>query len=196
MRVLCLPGFRQTASHFVANGAGILREALAKEGVELVVHQAARTEGKICWWDASDDDPPKYVGFADSLSSLSDAWRDLGPFDGCLGFSQGAAVASLMASTAGSKFPGLRFVVCCGGFVVRDPLAHEMLANASSIRIPSLHLIGNADDVVSPARSLELSNYFRDPTVVRHEQGHCVPTDPLACAALSAFFEKHALYPS
>jgi len=54
-----------------------------------------------------------------SLAALAAAWGVHGPFDGLLGFSNGAAAAFLLAAHAAAhagRFPGLRFVVLAGGY--------------------------------------------------------------------------------
>ncbi|PNG99392.1 hypothetical protein TSOC_014833, partial [Tetrabaena socialis] len=60
-----------------------------------------------------------------SLKVLKAEWATSGPFDGLLGFSNGAAAALLLACHAThdpSALPGLRFVISAGGYVPQ-PLA-------------------------------------------------------------------------
>jgi hypothetical protein len=61
----------------------------------------------------------------ESLDVLERTFADRGPFDGLLGFSNGAAAAFLLARHAAARpvaFPGLRFVVLAGGYRP-EPLA-------------------------------------------------------------------------
>jgi predicted esterase len=68
-----------------------------------------------------------------------------GPFDGVLGFSQGAAMASLLCalqqqSDADFRF---RFAVMFGGFTPRSTDLVELYApTAPLITIPTLHVYG------------------------------------------------------
>lgn len=51
------------------------------------------------WWRrSSTSEPPEYTGLDDGLSCVADVLRREGPFDGVIGFSQGAALAAMVAS--------------------------------------------------------------------------------------------------
>ncbi|KAI9927954.1 hypothetical protein ASPWEDRAFT_563966 [Aspergillus wentii DTO 134E9] len=50
------------------------------------------------WWRRSNTaDPPLYLGLEDGLDAVAKVLRDEGPFDGVIGFSQGAALAAMVA---------------------------------------------------------------------------------------------------
>ena len=94
-----------------------------------------------CWWR---DGPKRFDGWETSLASLKRAWDERGPFAGVIGFSQGAAVAfllALLAETAdrdaiargvatdddsanpanpgddAARFSSLDFFILCSGYV-------------------------------------------------------------------------------
>ena len=49
--------------------------------------------------------------------------------------------------------------------------------NGDKIEIPTLHIIGQNDQVVEHSRSESLANeYFNNPTIVLHPGGHTVPS--------------------
>ncbi|KAL1987711.1 hypothetical protein VTN96DRAFT_2551 [Rasamsonia emersonii] len=51
------------------------------------------------WWRRSNTtDPPEYIGLEDGLNTVAKVLRDEGPFDGVVGFSQGASMAAMIAS--------------------------------------------------------------------------------------------------
>lgn len=51
------------------------------------------------WWRRSNTaNPPLYVGIEDGLEAVAKVLRTEGPFDGVIGFSQGAALAAMVAS--------------------------------------------------------------------------------------------------
>jgi hypothetical protein len=179
LRLLCLPGFRQSAQSLKVSSTS-LQTALAPEQAELVFTEAARINNKQCWWDASDSEPPAYVGVQDSLQRVSDTWNAEGPFDGVVGFSQGAAMVSLVSSCPPSDFPGLRLAVMIGGFVPRDPLVN--FAPRAGVR--SLHIIGSLDNIVTPERSLALAHSFDERQIVEHGEGHVVPSDEVSMLAI------------
>ncbi|KAK2873761.1 hypothetical protein FQN49_002089 [Arthroderma sp. PD_2] len=53
----------------------------------------------FAWWRRSDFiDPPEYVGIEKGLATVARVLVDEGPFDGVIGFSQGACLAAMVAS--------------------------------------------------------------------------------------------------
>ncbi|PGH00446.1 hypothetical protein AJ79_08219 [Helicocarpus griseus UAMH5409] len=53
----------------------------------------------FAWWRRSNTaDPPEYVSMDKGLSAVAQVLTDQGPFDGIIGFSQGAAFAAMVAS--------------------------------------------------------------------------------------------------
>lgn len=53
----------------------------------------------FAWFRRRDgSDPPEYLGLEDGLGALAKVLAEEGPFDGVIGFSQGAAMAAMMAS--------------------------------------------------------------------------------------------------
>ncbi|PGH15267.1 hypothetical protein AJ80_05620 [Polytolypa hystricis UAMH7299] len=51
------------------------------------------------WWRRSNTaDPPEYIGMDQGFSTIAQALNEQGPFDGVIGFSQGAAFAAMLAS--------------------------------------------------------------------------------------------------
>lgn len=131
------------------------------------------TEHQRCWWNSSDDHG-EYLGWDVSLAHLEDAFRRLGPFDGVIGFSQGAAVAGLLAALQPRGPIELRFAICISGFVSRAR-AHRELMRPSSVELPSLHIYGEADALVDNARTLALAGCFVAPSIASHPGGHFFP---------------------
>ncbi|KAK2808218.1 hypothetical protein FQN50_004959 [Emmonsiellopsis sp. PD_5] len=57
------------------------------------------TPESFAWWRRSDTtSPPEYLGIDSAFSSIAKLLTDQGPFDGVIGFSQGAAFAAMLAS--------------------------------------------------------------------------------------------------
>ncbi|PSC70407.1 rhodanese-like domain-containing 6 isoform X1 [Micractinium conductrix] len=160
------------------------------------------------------------AGWAESEQELQRVLREQGPFDGVLGFSQGAAVAAVLAvqharqqqqqeqhppggiggngACEGSVGAGaLRFAIMCSGY--RSPLpAHAALLDAAAAAggapIPTLHIYGagSADRQISGQESAALAECF-DPTqrfVVRHAGGHLIPSCKSVVARLLAFLQR------
>lgn len=127
-------------------------------------------------------DPMQYQqqteGFEKSLNYLNTLFSQAGPFDGILGFSQGAAMAALVSANQGTLKGeiGFRFVILCSGFAV------NMGDNAEgSITCPSLHIFGSKegnDRQIDCQASKHLASLFDNScsTIVEHDLGHIIPT--------------------
>lgn len=51
------------------------------------------------WWRHSNTaNPPQYIGLEEGINAVATVLREEGPFDGVIGFSQGAALAAMVAS--------------------------------------------------------------------------------------------------
>ena len=83
-----------------------------------------------------------------------------------------------------------RFVILVSGFV---PGAAGMQAAANLITgvvgIPSLHVMGTADQLVPPERSQALAALFDGARVFEHERGHMVPSSAGARSELSRLLD-------
>ncbi|GAB5592829.1 hypothetical protein Unana1_07729 [Umbelopsis nana] len=123
-----------------------------------------------------------------------------GPFDGVFGFSQGAAMASLLCAMLENRdaIPGLipadfthgpfKFSIICAGFVSRAT-AHQPLFT-KQIQTPSLHIIGELDTLVAPERMTALADKFNKPDLFRHSGGHFVPTNAASRNTIKEYVNK------
>lgn len=123
-----------------------------------------------------------------NLNSLVNLHKFVGPFDGILGFSQGGAIAALMACRL-DIFYGLKFVILAGAPDMKDLQFPSATPNAK-LTTRSLHFAGALDAVVPPEHSLILASRFQSPQYVEHPQGHCIPTKPQYVSMISTFLES------
>ncbi|KAI5270990.1 hypothetical protein E4T47_05689 [Aureobasidium subglaciale] len=190
--------------HF-ANAPFILpRSALPSFDLDGATIQDASNEvDAYTWWDLTGETSPfTYEGFHDYvLAYIATAFRAGGPFDGIVGFSQGAALAVMVASllepgrsevfkqakaTGGMRYPQafhpiwtarqppLKFVIPISGFGnLENPLSEAFYH--PKIKTPSLHILGRADKFIKPEMSRNLINCFDAPQVLFHSGGHRVP---------------------
>jgi predicted esterase len=137
------------------------------------------------WW-RRDPITQKWDKLELTLGTLKDCLKKDGPFDGVIGFSQGAALAGFLTSLletsrqevleaaklAGKRtdgypktllgeegqpiHPPFKFAVCYAGFMASEP-GSEALYNPK-ITTPVLHVIGSLDTVVPEDRMLDLVN--------------------------------------
>ncbi|KAK2804632.1 hypothetical protein FQN51_001833 [Onygenales sp. PD_10] len=62
-------------------------------------NQNDNTPESFAWWRRSDTtSPPEYLGIDSAFTTIAKLLTDQGPFDGVIGFSQGAAFAAMLAS--------------------------------------------------------------------------------------------------
>ncbi|KAI8899783.1 serine hydrolase-domain-containing protein [Globomyces pollinis-pini] len=189
LKLLCLHGYTQNGNVFRKRIA-VLQKQLLKNNIECVFvdapHVSTTTFNEVvtgeerAWWNASED-RQIYYGLDESLQYLKEFSDSNGPFDGILGFSQGAAMSSLIADHLPIK---PKFLVLVGGFVPKPQQAKEIL----TYRGPSLHVMGIKDELVANEWSMNLAalmanlEYFPDSVnesgvvkVLVHDGGHAVP---------------------
>ncbi|KAG2447006.1 hypothetical protein HYH02_008160 [Chlamydomonas schloesseri] len=105
-----------------------------------------------------------------------------GPFDGLMGFSQGAVMSSALVALQRSglrprlsALPPLRFCVLFAGMKSRHPQhAAAFAALGGKVPCPSLHVYGDRDALKNP-HCVELADSFRNSTVLLHQRGHSIP---------------------
>ncbi|NXP04958.1 OVCA2 Esterase, partial [Thinocorus orbignyianus] len=191
LRLLGLHGYRQSGRRFHQR-TGALRKAL-RGCAELVAVDAPHLVPGGGGEDDDGGDPPRGwwfsrpdafdagevaaapAGLEESLSAVEAAMAEHGPFDGLLGFSQGAALAAMVCALRARgdpRFP-VAFAILVAGFASRAP-AHAHFYR-DPISLPTLHVVGDADAVIAAPLSRELAQHFVEPTVLTHTGGHFVP---------------------
>lgn len=137
---------------------------------------------------------------------VAETVKENGGVDGVIGFSQGGAMAALVAAALEPSRPlppslqgedswarklrdanagkQLKFAVVYSGFVARDDELQWMYQD--QIQTPNLHFIGGLDTVVEESRSRGLVDVCREDRtrVVVHPGGHYVPVSKEWTAAL------------
>ncbi|AWO99829.1 putative ovarian cancer-associated 2 protein [Scophthalmus maximus] len=116
------------------------------------------------------------LGLDESVAVVREAVQVQGPFDGILGFSQGAAFVAILCSLQEQKLEpefSFRFAVLVAGF--RSACLEHLKFYSAPLRIPSLHVFGLEDRVIPDDMSRELLPSFLEPRVLTHPGGHFVP---------------------
>ncbi|KAI0494802.1 hypothetical protein KFK09_024945 [Dendrobium nobile] len=119
----------------------------------------------------------EFRNFDECLAYIEDLMIKHGPFDGLIGFSQGAALSAALPGLqakglALKSVPKVKNVVVIGGGKIPVPIVVEKAFDVK-IKCPSLHFIGDLDFLKE--RGEALLDAFVDPFVVRHSRGHTVP---------------------
>lgn len=145
-----------------------------------------------CWWTATDDPATMvYNGLQESIDYLESVFENEGPFDGVLGFAQGACMAAILAalqSQGKTKHIRFKFLVNISGFYCRD--TRQEYSNLHVIRyknesgvdcvdpitpkisLPSFHTWGLQDELVEGWRTEMLSRAFANAQTSPHPAGH------------------------
>ncbi|KAM4043994.1 esterase OVCA2 [Anomaloglossus baeobatrachus] len=193
LRILALHGYWQN-EHSFRERTGTLRKNLKKRA-ELVLISAPLsipdTEGQLedprGWWFSDPeknsfnamDETKCCSGLEESLDTVAKAFSELGPFDGILGFSQGAAFVAILCALKQQGDPRFQFdfAILFGGFKSRATEHAHFYKEA--ITVPSLHVYGDTDRVIPGEMSQELAAHFVNPLLHSHPGGHYIPV----CAA-------------
>ncbi|VAH41966.1 unnamed protein product [Triticum turgidum subsp. durum] len=128
-------------------------------------------------WFQFDKDFTEYTNLEECIAYLCDYMVKNGPFDGLLGFSQGATLSALLIGYQAqgkvlNDHPPIKFMVSVSGSKFRDPSICDV-AYKDPIKAKSVHFIGEKDWLKVPSE--ELASAFADPLIIRHPQGHTVP---------------------
>ncbi|SCV68482.1 BQ2448_603 [Microbotryum intermedium] len=213
VRVLMLPGYTQNATIFKGRMGAIKRSLPAS--VELVFVDPASPTHIVdmptnssadfdstatsnpdspettprCWWYAEQKEGYRHFNKMDeTLEYLREFITTQRPFDGCWGFSQGAACAAILTALVenpslhpifardGPNWPPapFKFSILSAGFMPQDPTMSKLFDQP--LHTPTVHVLGRADTIVSNERSTPLAEAFVDARVEWHDGGHHTPS--------------------
>merc|ERR1712224_397557 len=192
-RILCLHGYE--------NSASILKKQLAMAHwfkhlentcefvflsgpfdsvppVTPIVQQYFPDDPKCQWFEKIEhvEAGVRYIGLDKGLQHIQDAFDKQGPFDGLLGFSQGAGVSLLVAAKQQhgellQNHPPLKFAILIAGFRPRDFTLQHVFE--SRLKVPTCHIWGHQDPLCF--KSEEATKMCASPLVLQHKAGHKVP---------------------
>lgn len=192
LKVLMVHGYRQNATS-CREKSGAFRK-LTKRHLEPVFVSAplvvppradgttpADSDGRGWWFSAADQSfvagqpSDLCAGFEESLATLRQTAEQHGPFDGVMGFSQGAALVALLCALQQRQELnwGFRFAILVAGFRSRSA-PHQKLYD-ERMELPTLHVYGDNDQVIPGEMSEDLVQLYSNATVLRHAGGHHIP---------------------
>ncbi|KAL6959472.1 hypothetical protein U1Q18_039622 [Sarracenia purpurea var. burkii] len=147
-------------------------------------------------WVAADFQ--ELYNFEECLAFIEDYMIKHGPFDGLLGFSQGAIISSAVPGmqldgVALTNVPRIKYLIIMSGGKLGGCMfgLPKLAINAfsSPINCPSLHIIGEADFLQEAG--IELLESFEEPFVIHHPKGHTIARlDEKAVETMLSFIEK------
>lgn len=129
-------------------------------------------------------------GHEASVDLIRKTFIEQGPFDGLLGFSQGATMtAHICALREQGETPfQFKFAILCAGFKSRST-AHQKYYSRP-ITCPVLHVYGDTDQVIPKEMSLDLHELFTDSTVLNHPGGHYLPATAIERKVYQQFLDR------
>ncbi|KAF3441367.1 hypothetical protein FNV43_RR15281 [Rhamnella rubrinervis] len=186
MKILCLHGFRTSG--------GFLQKQIAKWDPSIFAHfdldfpnGIFPAEGKsdidgifpppYFEWFQFNKEFTEYKNLEECISYLCDYITSKGPFDGLLGFSQGATLSALLLGYQAQgkvlkEHPPMKLLVSISGAKFREASIAD-IAYKETIKVKSVHFIGAKDWLKLPSE--DLATTFENPLIIRHPQGHTVP---------------------
>nr|CCA17541.1 serine hydrolase (FSH1) putative [Albugo laibachii Nc14] len=214
--VLCLHGYRQNGLKLRGRLAAYRRAFKSKmefacfDGPISVPYAPTNEEHskRVCegeevatnqfsWWDFDIDEQTgkhTYSRVNETIDYIAKLCKEHGPFDGILGFSQGGMLAMMLLQlqTAKLKEHGLQFKF---GIFIAAGISQDGSYNWSNLDgmlldIPTVHIMGRNDAVVSIERSEMLAQAFLNPIVFIHEGGHYIPANKEPKDILRDFYDK------
>jgi pimeloyl-ACP methyl ester carboxylesterase len=208
-KILALHGYNQNANTFrrVLSLSFLPRISHLAECVFIdAPHRTKEALGGGCWWHPSHSEPEAggskrwvYDGWEQSLELLRHVDATQGPFDGVLGFSQGACATSALAAqhSQPDSSPAVQFgfAIMVGGFAYRGQGAGPLFRHRP-LRMRSLHVYGQRDKIVNPKSSDELASLFDSPAVHSHTGGHAFPQTDASIAVFADFIRAQSSAPS
>ena len=172
------------------------------------------------WWRRKDG-TPIYDGIQKGLARVAETIMTEGPFDGAIGFSQGGALAAMVAAllekdrekgfeslcaTDREKIPYPTSFYDANGGIIQRPLKFAIVYSGFAapsekyegfynpkISTPILHFLGSLDTVVDEKRGRQLIEACEsnEKRVVVHPGGHFVPSQKPWLDAAVAFIRDN-----
>lgn len=167
------------------------------------------------WWPANEQ-KSNYYSIDQAFECVKKSVQENGPYDGVLGFSQGAGFAGILCAAIEhldeltknedqkeqeqeqeekeeeykQKGKPLKFGVFYSGFRTKPEYLQHFYD--PPISTPSLHILGSLDTVVSEERSMALFNACNPDTrtLITHPGGHFVPNSKPMVAAVVNFIQQ------
>lgn len=168
-----------------------------------------QTKSDTWAWYRKDDATGVYRFLDEGMATVAEAIRDAGGIDGVCGFSQGGAMAGLVAAGLEVSRPApdgpsgdwarklreanggkpVKFAVAYSGFYA--PPESLAWCYDPHITTPTMHVLGGLDTVVDESRSRALVDRCVDPVLLVHPGGHHVPVSKEWAMPLAGFIKQH-----
>ncbi|KAB0800323.1 hypothetical protein PPYR_06063 [Photinus pyralis] len=216
LKILAIHGYRQNAEVFkqktgsfrkmvqrwaqfyyiTAPHKVVLVEDMSKAGE--VTEKDEEQSDQYGWWFNRDDYTFRgirkggpAIGFDMSIKLIEETFEKYGPFDGLLGFSQGACFVGLLCDLQqrGLVNINFNFAIMASGFK-SGSLPHLKYYD-ELIDLPVLNIYGESDDIIPKEMSEALGNVFTCATTVVHPGKHYLPAASPQKQFYQEFIKEH-----
>ncbi|CEP14960.1 hypothetical protein [Parasitella parasitica] len=210
LRILCLHGYTQNGTMFRKKTAAVRKSVDSLADFVYITgphHISPPTYSTISEREAAAKEESS-EGFKESIEFVKDVLIKEGPFDGIMGFSQGACFAALLTELLEDRtcFPNLisptfghppfKFSIIVAGFKpTMQEATNIMLNKDKKVKTPSMHFIGDLDTLVLPEAMISLAETFEKPNIFRHTGGHYLPSNPSSRKELDKFISQFIANP-
>ncbi|CAM4980906.1 unnamed protein product [Rotaria socialis] len=195
LKILVLHGFRQNANSLKRSGKNLFKSLKdvatftfanaplpynsMNEGKEELSaafgdENSPETSYQRIWWNSSADSKT-YHHLDVSLHYIDKLFQSEGPFDGIIGFSQGASLCAILCALQPFGNISFDFSILISGFTPRAACYEHLMQPNSIKNQPSIHIYGVNDALVDNDRTIELAAIFENPLVLSHPGGHFTP---------------------
>ncbi|XP_051141911.1 uncharacterized protein LOC127258893 [Andrographis paniculata] len=186
LRILCIHGFRTSGS--------FLKKQINKWDPSIISHfhmdfpdgifpAGGKSEIEGIYpppyfeWFQYNKEFTEYQNLQECVDYLCEYITSNGPFDGLLGFSQGAILSALLLGYQAQgkvlkDHPPMKLFISMSGTKFRDPSICDV-AYKDPIKVKSVHFIGEKDRLKIPSE--DLATAFENPLIIRHSRGHQLP---------------------
>ncbi|KAJ1987017.1 hypothetical protein GGI25_005260 [Coemansia spiralis] len=216
-KILCLHGFGESAELFQIRSRNFRK--IVEEHADLVyldghidiatLHLTASDISKeavkgdfknYAWWWARKGKTFEMRGYEKTMKIIGNVLNEQGPFDGILGFSQGACLGIVISALLDGRdqdgpgfgievnHPPLKFMVLAGAFLLDDP--RYQFLYSKKLNIPSLHMSGEYDTVIDPVDTHKANKLFESPVIFDFVGGHFIPLSPQCTRVMKKFLAQ------
>ncbi|WWC60334.1 uncharacterized protein I303_102905 [Kwoniella dejecticola CBS 10117] len=138
------------------------------------------------WWVTANE-MKTYRKFDETVAYLHDYLSKNEPFDGIMGFSQGAGMAAILSAllekpglhpnfSSEPPLPKFKFAIFVGGFLPKAE-SHDFTPYFPlPASLPTLHVCGKNDTLITIERSQTLVDKCENSRVELHDGGHYTPS--------------------
>ncbi|RKL46584.1 hypothetical protein BFJ70_g3071 [Fusarium oxysporum] len=211
MRILCLHGAGTNSEIFKIQLGPVIHHLLQDDptlsfefydaGVECPPAQGieALSEGPFYqWylWDHLQKIPPAQTA-TNAIDNVLDIIAEEGPFDGVVGFSQGAAITASVLAHYSKKNPlepqtnlfKFAMFICGSKPFTYDGMNRIDQCGKPVVQIPTAHVVGKKDQWYKESLGLFALCDAHSAKIYDHGQGHSLPVNPQTTGVVAQMFK-------